>query len=80
MNLNDGTILWNKTLGTPSSSYSNVADSTPAVYNGVLYAASADGTVYALDTVNGTTLWSTRNLYHDSVLYNSPAILPSLCR
>ncbi len=81
MNLNDGTILWNATLGG-SVSPSNVADSTPAVYNGILYAASADGTVYALDTMNGTTLWSTK-IYTmtqtvKSVLQSSPAYADNL--
>jgi hypothetical protein len=77
LNLNDGTILWNKTLGTPSSSYSNVAESTPAVYDDVLYAASADGTVYALSTINGTVLWSKSiysvPLFSSNVLRSSPA-------
>ena len=81
MNLNDGTILWNATLGG-SVSPSNVADSTPAVYNGILYAASADGTVYALDTMNGTTLWSTK-IYTmtqtlKSALQSSPAYADNL--
>ena len=31
---------------------------TPAVVNGVVYAASADGTLYALDAWSGNTLWS----------------------
>jgi eukaryotic-like serine/threonine-protein kinase len=75
MNLNDGTILWNVTLGS-SVSPSNVADSTPAVYDGVLYVASADGTVYALSAVNGTIRWS-KKIYtipsQGSVLQSSPA-------
>ena len=75
MNLNDGTILWNATLGA-SVSPSNVADSTPAVYDGVLYVASADGTVYALSAINGTTRWS-KKIYtlpsQGSVLQSSPA-------
>jgi len=77
MNINDGSILWNVTLGTPSSSYDNVAESTPAVYDGVLYAASPDGTVYALDTVNGTSRWSnkiyTLPIFSKDVLLSSPA-------
>ncbi|HIH00123.1 MAG TPA: PQQ-binding-like beta-propeller repeat protein [Thermoplasmata archaeon] len=82
MNLNDGTILWNKTLGTASLYYSNVAESTPAIYNGVLYVASADGTVYALEAVNGTTLWSkeiyTVPLFSKAVLKSSPAYADNL--
>jgi outer membrane protein assembly factor BamB len=77
MNINDGSILWNATLGTPSASYNNVAESTPAIYDGVLYAASPDGTVYALNAVNGTTRWSnkvyTLPLFSKNVLLSSPA-------
>jgi outer membrane protein assembly factor BamB len=77
MNINDGSILWNVTLGSPSALYDNVAESTPAIYNGVLYAASPDGTVYALDTMKGTTNWSNKiyplPLFSTDVLLSSPA-------
>lgn len=78
LNLNDGTILWNATVSELASSFENVAaDSTPAVYEGMLYVASPEGTVYALHTVNGTTRWTFKiysiPLFSESVLLSSPA-------
>jgi outer membrane protein assembly factor BamB len=58
LNLEDGTFLWNATLCELTTRYSNLADSTPAVYDGILYAASPDGKVYAIYTTNGTIRWS----------------------
>src|SRR5262249_4036880 len=43
----DGTPLW-------SFPVANIVNSSPAVLNGVVYFASTDGTIYALDAKDGT--------------------------
>ncbi len=78
INLNDGTMKWNATLSELATCYQNLADSTPAVYDGVLYAASPDGKLYGLNIVNGTTLWTPTRVYSIpllscDVLLSSPA-------
>jgi outer membrane protein assembly factor BamB len=78
MNLNDGNILWNATVSEQlPSRYMHFSESTPAVYDNVLYVASPDGTVHALAVSNGTKLWST-SIYSipfgsSDVLLSSPA-------
>lgn len=58
LNLDTGDYLWNVTVSEISNCKENLAESTPAVYEDVLYVASPDGTAYALDVQNGTTVWS----------------------
>jgi len=53
-------ILWENEIATLVVLAS--ADSTPAVFDGVLYTVSPRGNVYALNTTNGAELWST-NVY-----------------
>ncbi|PNX53248.1 MAG: hypothetical protein BV458_05470 [Thermoplasmata archaeon M9B2D] len=82
MNLNDGAMKWNATLSELATCYDNIADSTPAVYDGVLYAASPDGKVYAINIENGTTLWTPSQVYSIpllscDVLRSSPAYADS---
>lgn len=49
-------VLWKKSICILPDGAD--ADSTPAVYNGILYVASPRGTVYALNATDGETLWS----------------------
>lgn len=78
MSLNDGTIKWNTTVSEINNCYDNLADSTPALYDGVLYVASPDGRVHALNIADGKSLWSPRKIYSlpflsCDVLRSSPA-------
>jgi outer membrane protein assembly factor BamB len=76
LDLNTGEYIWNTTIGALlSTSYTHFAESTPAVHGNVLYAASPDGTIYALDTGNGTILWykSVYTLSGSNLLRSSPA-------
>lgn len=66
-------VLWQKRICVLPDGAN--ADSTPAVYDNVLYVASPRGTVYALDTANGATLWS-KSIYTtflSNYLTSSPA-------
>jgi outer membrane protein assembly factor BamB len=76
LNLTDGKILWNKTICESKDSYSNNGDSTPAIFNNLLYVASPDGTLYALHISDGSELWHT-SVYTRSLLLGSPASLTS---
>ncbi len=58
LDVKTGEYLWNVTVSEISNCNENLAESTPAVYDDVLYVASPDGTAYALDVQNGTTFWS----------------------
>lgn len=81
INLTDGGYLWNVTVSEISNCKENLAESTPAVYDGVLYVAAPDGTAYALDGQNGATLWSkkiyTLPFLSCDVLRSSPAYADS---
>jgi hypothetical protein len=59
LNLTTGGMLWNKTVCDSILDYSNVGDSTPAVFNDVLYVASPNGTLFAIHASDGTQLWAT---------------------
>lgn len=77
LDIDNGNILWNTTLSNLASKYKHFSDSTPAVYDGVLYAASPNGIVHALYTSNGSSLW-TSSIYmipssSTDVLLSSPA-------
>lgn len=81
LDLDTGEYLWNATVSEISNCKENLAESTPAVYDDVLYVASPDGTAYALDVQNGTTLWSiklyTLPFLSNDVLRSSPAYADS---
>jgi outer membrane protein assembly factor BamB len=50
LDLKNGHILWNRTIGEFSSiNEKSLADSTPTVYNNILYAASPNGSLYAIN-------------------------------
>ncbi len=56
----DGGSLWNKTISRSLSTLRYTkSDNTPSIYNGILYVSSPDGTIYALDVLDGTEKWST---------------------
>jgi outer membrane protein assembly factor BamB len=85
VNLDDGSIRWETELGRTLTTLPNsdlttcLAQSTPAIANGVLYVTSPDGLVTALDlSKNGSVLWTYpvySNLLHPlaPILTSSPA-------
>ncbi len=82
VNLNDGTILWNASISNPMLTSYELAASSPAVYNDVLYVASPDGVVHALNINDGAEKWKhqvyTKSLTSSQVLISSPAYADSL--
>ncbi|MFW6120950.1 MAG: PQQ-binding-like beta-propeller repeat protein, partial [Petrotogales bacterium] len=74
---NNGSFLWDYAIDNLHA----VADSTPAVYNDVLYVASPNGNIYALDVNNkGKTIWK-KQLYKGrtgNFLKTSPAYADGL--
>jgi len=78
LNLNNGEMIWNISIGdsTPDN-YVLTASSTPTLYNDVLFVASSDGTLYALNTDNGDIIWSekiyTKSVISSHLLTSSPA-------
>ncbi len=75
LNLTDGNILWNKTICNSAKVYENNGDSTPAIYDNILYVASPDGTLFALHASDGSELWAT-SVYTRSLIF-SPSSLTS---
>jgi outer membrane protein assembly factor BamB len=75
LNLTDGTILWNKTICSSDKMYSSNGDSTPAIFDHILYVASPDGMLFALHSSNGSEIWTT-SVYNRSHLF-SPSSLTS---
>jgi len=75
LNLTDGEILWNKTICSSDKAYSNNGNSTPAIFDNILYVASPDGTLFALHASDGSELWAT-SVYNRSHLF-SPSSLTS---
>jgi outer membrane protein assembly factor BamB len=77
LNLTDGAYIWNKTICESGKLYSNNGDSTPAVFENILYAAAPDGILYALDIADGSDTWHTsvysRSLQSSASLTSSPA-------
>ncbi|MCK4901977.1 MAG: PQQ-binding-like beta-propeller repeat protein, partial [Thermoplasmatales archaeon] len=72
LNAEDGSMLWNLTIGNQSTlvrssalklkNFSNIIGTsqpaaTPAVYDNTVYVASADGNLYALDLNTGEEKW-----------------------
>ena len=84
VNINNGTISWKTVIGQPVTTlnknidFTGIAQCTPAIANGILYATSPDGTVTALDlSKNGDTLWtyqvySILNPLDNPILTSSP--------
>jgi outer membrane protein assembly factor BamB len=56
LNAATGDVLWVRSLAGDKTQFIDV-DTTPVVSDGVLFAASASGGVYALDISNGTEKW-----------------------
>ena len=52
----DGQIVWETRIGSPQSRIYDV-DSTPLLYEGQLFAASADGLLYSLNPADGSANW-----------------------
>ena len=81
LDVNDGKYLWNQTVSGSILAQNDIAESTPAAYNDVLYVASPEGKVYALSTENGTILWQyqvySRGI-SGSILTSSPAYADSI--
>ena len=50
--------LWNVNIGNGQGK--NYTEITPAIDNGVIYAASENGNVYAVDMNSGNTIWRVR--------------------
>jgi len=78
LNLNDGEKIWNISIGdSKPDNYELTASSTPTIYNNVLFVASSDGTLYALNTENGNIKWNekiyTKSLISSNILTSSPA-------
>jgi|GEM_PF-1452744 len=72
LNLSDGNIVWNKTIsisGSLTYNDNDVDDSTPVIYDDVLYVASPNGTLFAFHISDDTPLWSIS-------LYSRPFISP----
>jgi hypothetical protein len=83
IDIDDGSIRWERELGRTLTIISNLdfprclAQSTPAIANGVLYATSPDGNVTALDiSKNGTVLW-THKVYSKGLLISAPILASS---
>jgi outer membrane protein assembly factor BamB len=63
LNATNGEKLWNYTVGTPKvlAPFPNISsgnlDSSPTVVDGVVYAASDNGNVYAFNSTSGAKLW-----------------------
>jgi len=65
--------LWNQTIGSPPSD--DLIASSPAIINGKVIVGSANGSLYALDSSNGSVIWS------QSVgqpIYSSPAVVDNM--
>jgi outer membrane protein assembly factor BamB len=85
-----GGVRWSKTLTSPVSTSCGGPKqvgfwNSVALIDGVVYAASPDGNVYALRSADGGTLWSTRiadpsAAGHGEFVQSSPAVSTSLGR
>jgi len=69
---NTGTEVWSFTAG-------DAVSSSPSLLNdAVLFAASQDSFLYALDAFNGTLLWRSSSSDNDGPIYASPVLVPPL--
>ncbi|MEM0493332.1 MAG: PQQ-binding-like beta-propeller repeat protein, partial [Candidatus Thermoplasmatota archaeon] len=82
VDIDDGRILYNVTLGGTLPYNLDHAVSNPCVYDNVLYAASPDGSLYAINIGNGEIKWSkkvyTKDVLSTHVLTSSPCYADSL--
>jgi len=79
-----GQELWSKTLNAPIATACGGSNqpgfwAAAAIVDGVVYAASPDGNVYALRSADGTQIWSTRiadptAAGHGEFVQSSPAV------
>jgi len=79
----DGSIKWNISIGDNiPDNYKQIGSSSPSVINDVIYLASADGTIYAINTENGNEIWNkkiyTKSLTSTNYLISSPASAESI--
>jgi outer membrane protein assembly factor BamB len=77
LNLTTGEILWNTTVCSTIIPFSNIGDSTPTVFNSILYVAAPDGTFFALHTSNGTEVWSNSKVYIRSHAFSPSSVTSS---
>jgi outer membrane protein assembly factor BamB len=63
ISVNGGPSVWQYPI--------SVEDNSPAVVNGVVYAGSSDGNVYALNAATGSLLWKYTT---GGAIFNSPAV------
>jgi outer membrane protein assembly factor BamB len=68
-----GTWLWEYDLGDPSGIYPDRGGLAIAAADGLLYAATLNGTVVALDSIRGTLRWSAKV---EGPVYGGPALSP----
>ena len=75
LSLSSGRIDWNASISDAILTTNEIAACTPAANNNLIFAASPDGTVYALDD-DGSEVWSssvyTRGLLSTQVMTSSP--------
>ena len=77
LNATNGQKLWNYTVGSPKvlAPFPNISsgnlDASPTVVDGVVYAASDNGNVYALNSKSGAKLWSCTT---DNGTLSTPAV------
>jgi len=78
LDLNDGTILWNQTIGDNTvEPYQYAGYNTPTVAEDAVFVSSPDGFLYAFNIENGSQLWK-KNVYNKGLfsmdyLLSSPA-------
>jgi len=73
-----GDVIWVKSLAGDAVSHYVDVDSTPIIVDGVMYASSVSGGVYALDPKDGSTRWryevdaaSTVRVHDDHVYFSA---------
>jgi outer membrane protein assembly factor BamB len=71
LDMETGGSLWSTIVGG-----SSWQASTPVYYNGVLYAGSTDGALYALDTSDGHILWNYTTTDSFNGITSSPVVAP----
>ncbi len=76
LNLTNGDSVWNKTICSSIQQFKNIGDSTPTIFDDVLYVASPDGTLFAFHASNGTELWS-QSVYIRSMILSPQSLISS---
>ncbi len=77
LNLYNGNIIWNKTIGDSTfDPYQYAGCNSPAVADDTVFVTSPDGMIYAFDVDNGDELWKKR-IYNRGLLPTSPYLISS---